>query len=61
MAKQRSQESVCVWGVGKLWELTGKGQAFKTDQQKNKAKNKKQNKNKKGLLTLTPGKPVNLV
>jgi hypothetical protein len=40
MAKQRSQESVCVLG-GKLWELTGKGQAFKTDQQKNKAKNKK--------------------
>jgi hypothetical protein len=44
-----------VWERVKLWELTGKGQAFKTDKQKtNKAKQKQ-----KGLFPLTP-KPVNL-
>jgi hypothetical protein len=37
-------------GGGKLRELTGKGQAFKTDQQKNKAKNEKQNKAKTNRL-----------
>jgi hypothetical protein len=40
-----------VWERVKLWELTGKGQAFKTDKQKtNKAKQKQ-----KGLFPLTTG------
>jgi hypothetical protein len=61
MAKQRSQAGDSQLlevdrkvgrggGRGKLRELTGKGQAFKTDQQKNKAKNEKQNKAKTNRL-----------
>jgi hypothetical protein len=60
MAKQRSQagdsqllevdRKMGRVGGGKLRELTGKGQAFKTDQQKNKAKNEKQNKAKTNRL-----------
>ena len=59
MAKQRSQagdsqllevDRKVGRGGGRLWELTGKGQAFKTDQQKNKAKNEKQNKAKTNRL-----------
>jgi hypothetical protein len=41
--------------------LTRKGQALKTYQQKTKQRTKNKTKQKqKGLLTLTPGKPVNL-